>query len=46
MFWVLLCQTGKIYGRLISQVFQLGQPLLHEKINLLLNTITLKMNLH
>lgn len=38
VFWVLLCQNGKIHDRLISQVFHLGQPLLHEKINLLLNT--------
>lgn len=41
MFWVLLCQNGKIHDRFISQVFYLEQPLLHEIVYLLLNTFIL-----
>lgn len=43
MFWVLLCQNSKIHDRVISQVFHTGQPLLHEKINLLLNLIYINL---
>lgn len=38
VFWVLLYQSGKDHDRLIYQVFNLGELLVHENINPLLHT--------
>jgi len=38
VFWVLLYQNGTDHDKLIYDVFNLGEPLVHETINPLLHT--------
>lgn len=45
VFWVLLYQNGKYHDRLIYQVSNLGEPLVHENINPLPHTFTFILSL-